>query len=73
MKTAKFLGNPVNAIANVKKDEPAKIKAIMQEVFVAPNNDLLKDSLVKLFWKKDNTNAPNTPSDAASVAVAIPA
>ena len=27
---------------------------------------------VKLFWKYDNINAPTTPRDAASVAVAIP-
>ncbi len=49
IKTAKFLGNPVNAIANVKKDDPANMKAIMQDVLVAPNKDLLKDSFVKLF------------------------
>ena len=49
IKTAKFFGRPVKAIANVKKEEPANIKAIIQEVFVAPNKDLLKDSLVKLF------------------------
>ena len=44
----------------------------MHEVFVAPNKDNLKVSLFKLFWKKDNINAPTTPKDAASVAVAIP-
>ena len=35
--------------AKVKKDEPAKMKAIMQDVLVAPNKDLPKDSFVKLF------------------------
>ena len=51
IKTAKFFGRPVKAIANVKKEDPANMKAIMQDVFVAPNNDLVKDSFVKLFWK----------------------
>ena len=44
MKTAKFFGRPVKAIAKVRKEEPANIKAIIQEVFVAPNRDLLKES-----------------------------
>ena len=30
-------------LAKVKKEDPANIKAIIQDVFVAPNNDLLKD------------------------------
>ena len=51
IKTAKFFGRPVKAIAKVKKEDPANMKAIIQDVFVAPNNDLLKDSFVKLFWK----------------------
>ena len=49
IKTAKFFGSPVNAIAKVKKEDPASIKAIIQDVFVAPNKDLVKDSFVKLF------------------------
>ena len=69
---AKFLGSPVNPIARDKKDEPAKIKAIIHEVFVAPSNDSLKFFKVKLFWKYESINAPTTPKDAASVAVAIP-
>ena len=48
---AKFLGNPVKPIAKDKKVEPAKIKAIMHEVLVAPNKDDLNVSKVKLFWK----------------------
>ena len=36
-------------IARDKKVAPAKIKAIMQEVFVAPNKDALNVSIVKLF------------------------
>ena len=40
-----------------KKAEPAKINAIMHEVFVAPNKDNLKVSLLRLFWKKDNIKA----------------
>ena len=51
IKTAKFFGRPVKAIAKVKKEDPASMKAIIQDVFVAPNNDLVKDSFVKLFWK----------------------
>ena len=46
IKTAKFFGSPVNAIAKVKKEDPASIKAIIQDVFVAPNKDLAKDSFV---------------------------
>ena len=69
---AKFLGKPVKPIAKDKNVEPAKINAIIQEVFVAPNKEDLKVSKVKLFWKKDNIKAPTTPREAASVAVAIP-
>ena len=69
---AKFLGNPVKPIAKDKKVEPAKINAIIQDVLVAPSKDDLNVSKFKLFWKKDKINAPTTPSDAASVAVAIP-
>ena len=69
---ARFLGNPVNPIAKDKNVEPAKIKAIIQEVLVAPSKEDLKVFNVKLFWKYDNINAPTTPSEAASVAVAIP-
>ena len=32
-----------------KNEEPANIKAIIQDVFVAPNNDSLKVSLVRVF------------------------
>ena len=39
---AKFLGRPVNPIAKDKKAEPANIKAIIQEVLVAPKSDSLK-------------------------------
>ena len=69
---AKFLGNPVKPIANDKKVAPAKINAIIQEVFVAPRREALNVSFVKLFWKKDKIYAPTTPKEAASVAVAIP-
>ena len=48
-KIAKFLGNPVNPIAKDKNVEPAKIKAIIQDVLVAPNKDCLNVSIVKLF------------------------
>ena len=46
---ARFLGRPVNPIASDKNVEPAKIKAIIQDVLVAPNNDCLNVSMVKLF------------------------
>ena len=46
---AKFLGRPVKPIAKDKKVEPAKIKAIIQEVFVAPNKDSLKVFKLRLF------------------------
>ena len=72
IQTAKFLGNPVKPMANDKNVEPAKINAIIHEVFVAPNNEDLNVSTVKLFWKYERIKAPTTPSDAASVAVAIP-
>ncbi len=47
--TAKFLGKPVKPIASDKKLDPAKINAIIQDVFVAPSNDCLKVSKFKLF------------------------
>ena len=46
---AKFLGRPVNPMARDKKLDPAKINAIMHDVFVAPNSDFLKVSKLKLF------------------------
>ena len=46
---AKFLGKPVKPIAKDKNDDPAKIKAIMHDVLVAPNKDNLKVSLVSVF------------------------
>ena len=60
-------------VAKDKKDDPANINAIMHDVLVAPNNDNLKVSLLRLFWKNDKSKAPTTPREAASVAVAIPA
>ena len=69
---AKFLGNPVKPIAKDKNVEPANIKAIIQEVLVAPNKDRLNVFLLNVPWKKDKINAPTTPNDAASVAVATP-
>ena len=49
IQTAKFLGKPVKPIAKDRKVEPAKINAIIQEVLVAPNKDVLKVSRVKVF------------------------
>ena len=46
---ARFLGNPVNPIAKDKNVEPAKIKAIIQEVLVAPSKEDLKVYNVKLY------------------------
>ena len=60
-------------MAKDKKAEPAKINAIMHEVFVAPSKDNLKVSLVRVFSKNDKIKAPTTRREAASVAVAIPA
>ena len=57
-------------MANERKVDPARINPIIQEVLVAPSSDFLNESAVKLFWKKDNINAPTTPNEAASVAVA---
>ena len=59
-------------MARERKLEPARINAIMHDVFVAPNKDSLNVCIVKLFCKYDNNSAPTTPRDAASVAVAIP-
>jgi hypothetical protein len=36
-------------MAKDKNEEPASIKAIMQDVFVAPSKDSLKVSLVRVF------------------------
>ena len=46
---AKFLGNPVKPIAKDRKVDPAKIKAIMHDVFVAPSSDCINVSLLRLF------------------------
>ena len=46
---ARFLGNPVKPIAKDKKVAPANIKAIMQEVLVAPKRDSLNVLKDKLF------------------------
>ena len=46
---AKFLGKPVKPIASDKKVDPARINAIMQEVFVAPNKESLKVFTFRLF------------------------
>ena len=46
---AKFLGSPVNPMAKDKKVDPAKINAIMHDVFVAPSSDRLNVSLLRLF------------------------
>ena len=43
---AKFLGKPVNPIARDKNADPANMKEIIQDVFVAPNNELLKFCLL---------------------------
>ena len=37
---AKFLGSPVKPMARERKLEPARINAIMHDVFVAPNKEL---------------------------------
>src|SRR5438094_4856676 len=69
---AMIRGTPVNAIATVRKAAPARMKAIMHEVLVAP---------ITLAWKvlqvsdpdvAASTSAPMTPITAASVGVATP-
>ncbi len=69
---AKFLGSPVKPIAKDKNVEPANMNAIIHDVLVAPNKDNLKVFLLRVCWNQDKVKAPTTPSDAASVAVAIP-
>ena len=48
---AKYLGNPLNPMANDKKVAPAKINPIIQEVYVAPRRESLNVSMFKLFCK----------------------
>ncbi len=71
--SASILGMPVKPIARLKKAAPAMMKVIMQDVLVAPNRLSLNVVNERFPVIKDKTNAPNTPSAAASVAVAQPA
>ncbi len=66
-------GIPVKPIATVRKAAPVSMKAIMQEVFIAP---------MTLAWNafrssdpvaSERISEPSTPSTAASVGVAMPA
>ena len=66
------LGNPVNPIDIVKKAPPAKIKAIMHDVFVAPIKLAKNVFIVSDPCNAANINPPITPKDAASVGVVQP-
>ena len=55
---ARFLGKPVKPIAKAKNEDPAKINAIIHEVFVAPSNDNLKLSYLNFFEKKIKLKLP---------------
>ena len=66
------LGNPVKPMDIVKNAPPAKMKAIIHEVFVAPIK-LAKNVLkFKEPCKDARDKAPTTPKAAASVGVAQP-
>ena len=67
------LGRPVKLMALVRKAAPTRIRPIIAVVCNAPETLSLKLSHVRELFAADTTNAPNTPSAAASVAVAIPA
>lgn len=61
---------PVNPIATVRKDAPARMNAIMHEVRVAP---MTLSSTVRQVSPPSiaaSSSAPTTPSAAASVGVA---
>ncbi len=66
------LGNPVKPIDIVKNAPPARINAIMHEVFAAPIK--LAKNVLKFRdrCKVAKDKAPTTPNAAASVGVAQP-
>ena len=63
---------PVKPIAAVRKVAPARMKAIMQEVRVAPSRAPVKFSQVSEPKTSERPSAPTTPIVAASVGVAMP-
>ncbi len=72
MNSASARGNPVNPIASVRAVAPIRINAIIAEVLVAPSKLSMKVCLVSEPCTAARMNAPITPMEAASVAVAQP-
>ena len=64
---------PVKPMATVRNDAPARMKAIMQDVFVAPMSPSAKVCLLSEPECQDRISARTTPTAAASVGDAIPA
>ena len=64
---------PVKPIATVRKEAPARMKAIMQEVTIAPISPSLKVWKVREPELHERMRASTTPTAAASVGEARPA
>ena len=64
---------PVKPMATVRKAAPVRMKAIMQEVRIAPMTLAAKVFQSSEPETTDRTSEPTTPSTAASVGVATPA
>ena len=63
---------PVKPITTVRNAAPARMKAIMHEVRVAPISPSTKVALVSVPENHDSTSESSTPTDAASVGEAMP-
>ena len=69
---ASTFGIPVNPMATVRKAAPARMKAIMQEVLVAPSKPSIKVFRVSVPVYLERTRERATPTAAASVGDASP-
>jgi hypothetical protein len=70
--SANSRGSPVKPMASARKAAPARIRAIMHEVRVAPSRLSTKERQVSEPCAAASTSEPTTPMAAASVAVARP-
>ena len=69
---ASIFGIPVNPIATVRNAAPARIQAIIQEVFVAPISPSRNVPLESDRVYQERNRASRTPTAAASVGEAMP-
>src|SRR5699024_1808752 len=72
IQSASERGMPENPMADVRKEAPAIMNAIMHDVRIAPYKLSRNPSQERPPDTKAIINAPTTPREAASVAVATP-